>query len=88
MGRLSRAANYPPRIAGRPDPGGGVAAVLSGAAVTSQVERGISELAQPPGTGHAFIAIDIGTIMPAAEFKARLDHMIRDLHAAPNRRCV
>jgi ureidoglycolate dehydrogenase (NAD+) len=60
-----------------------LSAVLTGAAVTTEVGRWISDLSRPPGTGHAFIAIDIGTIMPAMEFKARVDRMIRDIHAAP-----
>jgi LDH2 family malate/lactate/ureidoglycolate dehydrogenase len=60
-----------------------LAGVLTGAAVTTGVGSWIRNLGEPPGTGHAFIAIDIGTILPVAEFKARIDRMIREIHESP-----
>lgn len=60
-----------------------LSAVLTGAAFTSDVKGWITELPEPPGIGHSFIAIDIGQFMPIEEFKRRMDEMIRRIRTAP-----
>lgn len=60
-----------------------LAAVLSGAAVTQEVKGWIGQLSEAPGTGHAFIAMNIDRIMPIALFKQRMDDMIRQIKNAP-----
>jgi ureidoglycolate dehydrogenase (NAD+) len=58
-------------------------AVLTGAAVLSGVSSWVLDSPDPTNEGHAFIAIDIGQMMPLAEFKGRMDGMIREIKAAP-----
>lgn len=60
-----------------------LAGVLSGAAVTREVKGWIGQLAEPPGTGHCFIAIDVSKFMPIGVFKQRMDGMIRHIKASP-----
>ena len=60
-----------------------LAAVLTGAAMTSQVRLWGSEWDVPTDEGHAFIAIDVGAIMPLDLFRARVDGLVREIHAAP-----
>jgi LDH2 family malate/lactate/ureidoglycolate dehydrogenase len=65
-----------------------LSAVLTGAAVTREVKSWASRLSEPPGTGHAFIAIDVGKIMPIDEFKRRIDEMIRSIRESPKAKGV
>ena len=58
-------------------------AVLTGAAVMSQVSSWVTDSADPTNEGHAFIAIDIAQMMPLGEFKGRMDGMIREIKSAP-----
>lgn len=58
-------------------------AVLTGAAVMSGVSSWVLESPNPTNEGHAFIAIDIGQMMPLGEFKGRMDEMILEIKAAP-----
>jgi ureidoglycolate dehydrogenase (NAD+) len=58
-------------------------AVLTGAAFTKSVAGWAGHLAQPSDTGHAFLAIDVATIMPLQTFKERLDCMIREIKDTP-----
>jgi ureidoglycolate dehydrogenase (NAD+) len=58
-------------------------AVLTGAAVMSEVSSWVVDSPQPTNEGHAFIAIDIGQMMPLGEFKGRMDGMVREIKAAP-----
>lgn len=60
-----------------------LAGVLTGAAVTQEVKSWLLKLPESPGTGHAFIAIDVGRIMPIGVFKQRIDHMIREIKTSP-----
>ena len=60
-----------------------LAAVLSGASITHDVKKWLGDTDVPPGTGHGFIAIDVRKIAPLAEFKQRMDQMIRDIKTAP-----
>jgi len=56
---------------------------LTGAALLSGVVSWASDSREKVNQGHAFIAFDIGAMMPLAEFKSRMDSMVRELHAAP-----
>jgi ureidoglycolate dehydrogenase (NAD+) len=60
-----------------------LSAVLTGAAMLSQVKSWVLDIAEPTNEGHAFMAIDIGQMMPIEEFKARMDSMIREIKSAP-----
>jgi ureidoglycolate dehydrogenase (NAD+) len=60
-----------------------LAAVLTGAAMTSQVRLWGSEWDVPTDEGHAFIAIDVGAIMPLEVFQERIDWLVREIHSAP-----
>ncbi len=58
-------------------------AVMTGAAVMHEVKCWLHDIPEPAEEGHAFIAIDVGAIMPIAQFKACMDCMIRDIRNAP-----
>jgi ureidoglycolate dehydrogenase (NAD+) len=58
-------------------------AVLTGAGILSEVSSWVLDLPTPTNEGHAFIAIDIGQIMPIGQFKTRMDHMIQEIKSAP-----
>jgi len=58
-------------------------AVLTGAAIMSEVKSWVLDVAGPTNEGHAFIAIDITQMMPLGDFKGRMDGMIREIKAAP-----
>ena len=60
-----------------------LAGVLSGAAVGGEVKGWVAQLSEPPGTGHAFLAIDTSKIMPMQEFGFRMDRMIGNIRGAP-----
>jgi ureidoglycolate dehydrogenase (NAD+) len=60
-----------------------LAAVLTGAAMTSQVRLWGSEWDVPTDDGHAFIAVDVGAIMPLEVFRERIDWLVREIHSAP-----
>ena len=40
-------------------------------------------MSEASNAGHAFIAIDVGAIMPIQEFKDRIDAMIREIKGSP-----
>jgi LDH2 family malate/lactate/ureidoglycolate dehydrogenase len=58
-------------------------AVLTGAGMTQQVPSWRGDVPGPTNCGHAFIAINVGAIMPIQDFKARMDRMIREIKASP-----
>ena len=60
-----------------------LAAELTGAAVTTEVKAWMSDLTAPSNTGQAFLAINVGSIMPIREFKDRVDRMVREIHESP-----
>lgn len=57
-------------------------AVLTGSAMMSGVHSWVSDDPEPSNQGHAFIAIDVGTIMPAAEFYERIGAMSTEIAGA------
>jgi LDH2 family malate/lactate/ureidoglycolate dehydrogenase len=60
-----------------------LAAVLTGAAITWQVRSWtFSDGSQPTGHGAMFIAINVEPFLPVEEFKERMDHLIREIHAS------
>ncbi len=56
---------------------------LPGAALLSGVVSWAIESSERANQGHAFLAFDIGAMTPIDEFKARMDRIVRELHAAP-----
>lgn len=57
---------------------------LSGAAVTWKVGNWLwDDGTKPTDHGAAFIAIDVNTIMPAAEFTRRVEALVDEIHSAP-----
>ena len=61
-----------------------LSSVLSGAAVTWQAGDWLWDIGSKPADhGAAFIAIDVNTIMPAAEFTRRVEALVDEIHRAP-----
>ncbi len=60
-----------------------LAAAMTGAAMLSEVKCWLDEKPEPANEGHAFIAINVPAMMPVDKFKARMDHMIREIKNAP-----
>lgn len=60
-----------------------LAGVLTGAGVTAEVKSWILDFSEPTNQGHAFIAIDVGAIMPIRQFKDQMDRLIREIKEAP-----
>jgi ureidoglycolate dehydrogenase (NAD+) len=56
---------------------------LTGAGMLSQVVSWISDSPELTNQGHAFVAIDVGAMMPIEQFKERMDRMIREIRSAP-----
>jgi ureidoglycolate dehydrogenase (NAD+) len=61
-----------------------LAGVLSGAAIRREIGGWLdSDPTQPTRHGAAFLAIDVGRIIPIEDFKRRMDAMIRDIRETP-----
>ena len=60
-----------------------LAGVLTGASIMSQIKSWVADTPEPTDGGYAFIAIDVGAMMPVSEFKGRMDGMIREIKSAP-----
>lgn len=58
------------------------AAVLTGAGVLSQVKSWNLDPAAPNNAGHAFIAVDVGKMMPMQDFEARMAALAQELRSA------
>jgi LDH2 family malate/lactate/ureidoglycolate dehydrogenase len=62
----------------------GLSAVLTGAAITRQVGTwAVGDPTVATGHGAAFIALDVGSMMPAGVFKGRVDAMVEEIRGAP-----
>ena len=60
-----------------------LSAILTGAAITGQVRHWMfSDPSQTTGHGTAFLAVNIESMMPAAEFRKRMDQTIREVRAS------
>ena len=57
-------------------------ATLSGAAMMSGVHSWVADTDEPSNQGHAFVAIDVGAMMPLQEFHARMDAMCKEIKGA------
>ncbi len=61
-----------------------LAGCLSGAGLTWQIKGWIdSDPTLATGHGAAFVAIDVGSIMPLDAFKSRVDHVVQGIHDSP-----
>lgn len=60
-----------------------LSAVVTGAAIASQVKSWVLDIKEPTDEGHAFIAIDVGAMMPPEVFRARMDGFVREIREAP-----
>jgi LDH2 family malate/lactate/ureidoglycolate dehydrogenase len=61
-----------------------LAGCLSGAGLTWQIKGWIdSDPTLATGHGAAFVAIDVSKIMPLADFKSRVDHVVKGIHDSP-----
>lgn len=61
-----------------------LAAVLTGSAISKQVlSWTFSDASLKTGHGAAFMAINIESFLPIAEFKSRMDHLVQEIHSAP-----
>lgn len=60
-----------------------LSAALTGADMLDDVKLWLEEHPGPLNQGHAFIAIDVNTMMPIDLFKNRIDRMIREIKEAP-----
>ena len=61
-----------------------LAGVLTGAAVTWKVGSWIfGDPSLPTNHGAAFLAFDLGAMMPADDFRERVDALVKEIHAAP-----
>jgi len=58
--------------------------LLSGAGVSREILRwGLDDPSQPTGHGHAFLAMDIGAMVPLEVYRRRMDGLIREIKALP-----
>jgi LDH2 family malate/lactate/ureidoglycolate dehydrogenase len=61
-----------------------LAALLTGSAVTWDVGSWLfGDLSQATDHGHAFLAIDVNSLIPLEEFHSRVDALIDQIHQAP-----
>lgn len=60
-----------------------LAGALTGAQVLDEVKIWITPDSRPLSQGHCFIAINVDAIMPIAQFKTRVDGIIRHIRNAP-----
>ncbi|PYU66059.1 MAG: malate dehydrogenase [Acidobacteria bacterium] len=60
-----------------------LAGVLTGAGVLSGVKSWVLQPEERSQLGQAFIAINVGAIVPLREFTRRVDHVIQELRQAP-----
>ena len=60
-----------------------LSAVLTGAAIASQVKSWVLDTKEPTDEGHAFMAIDVAAMMPPQVFQARMEGFVREIRDAP-----
>jgi ureidoglycolate dehydrogenase (NAD+) len=58
-------------------------AVMTGAAFLNGVKCWLFDIPDRANQGHAFVAINVSAMMPLANFKQRMDAMIREIKSAP-----
>jgi LDH2 family malate/lactate/ureidoglycolate dehydrogenase len=57
--------------------------ILTGAAFGPHIVNFYDESERVQNLGHLFAAMDIGSLMPVESFKARMDQLVREVHAQP-----
>ena len=57
--------------------------VLTGASFLSGIKRWLAPDPEPADEGHAFIAVNVESLMPLEQFKSRMDAMIHEVRSAP-----
>jgi len=57
-------------------------ATMSGAAMMSAVQSWVADTDKPSNQGHAFLAMNVGAMMPASEFHARMTTMCDEIKEA------
>jgi len=57
-------------------------AVMTGSAIMDEVHSWVSDDAEPSNQGHAFLAINIGSMLPITEFNKRISTMITSIKNA------
>ncbi len=57
-------------------------ATLSGAAMMSGVQSWVADTDKPSSQGHAFLAINVGAMMPLEDFHARIAAMCKEIKSA------
>lgn len=57
--------------------------VLTGASFLSGIGRWVAPEPEPADEGHAFIAVNVESLMPLDQFKSRMDSMIQEVRSAP-----
>ncbi len=60
-----------------------LSAVVTGAAIASQVKSWVLDTKEPTDEGHAFLAIDVPAMMPPQIFQARMEGFVREIRSAP-----
>jgi ureidoglycolate dehydrogenase (NAD+) len=57
-------------------------AVLTGSAMMSQVQSWVADTDAPSNQGHAFLALNVGAMMPPAQFEERMAAMSEEIKSA------
>jgi len=60
-----------------------LAGVLTGSAFGRRVNSWLSQSSERQKVGHLFVVLNIETFMPVAEFKEKVDRMIREIKSTP-----
>ena len=60
-----------------------ITAMVTGGAFLSGVSSWIKEMDTPINQSHAFLAINVGAMVPIESFKARVDELVRELKNSP-----
>lgn len=60
-----------------------LAAVCTGAGILKEVPSWHMEMSTRTNTGHAFVVVNVGAMLPIEHFKARMDGMIRAIKGSP-----
>ncbi len=55
---------------------------IDGAAMMSSVQSWVADTDEPSNQGHAFLAINVGAMMPLEEFHARITAMCKEIKSA------
>ena len=65
-----------------------ITAMATGGAFLTGVSSWIKEVKEPINQSHAFLAIDVGAMVPIESFKRRVDDMVREFRNSPKAKGV